>query len=108
MKRILIVLAVLFLAAACTTMQYENPGQAVYQETPGVQPIVFMSTNACHKMCMQKGYEQGTCKPRDSFAQAEIEIGECVVDYSVTCKNPGDCKCYCWRKPGHSDPRLPY
>ncbi|MBW3004648.1 hypothetical protein KY310_02355 [Candidatus Woesearchaeota archaeon] len=107
MKRILIALAVLFLAAACTTMQY-GQGQAVYQETPGAQPIVFMSTNACHKMCMQKGFEQGTCKPMDTFAQAEQEIGNCVMDYSVTCKNPSDCKCYCWRTPGHSDPRLPY
>lgn len=110
MKKIIIALAVLFLAAACATMQSggQSGGQAVYQETPGAAPIVFMSTNACHKVCMQKGFEQGTCKPMDAFAQAEKVIGTCTLDYSVTCKTPADCKCYCWRTPGRTDPKLPY
>jgi len=106
MKRILIALAVLVLAAACTTMQ--SGGQAVYQETPGAQPIVFMSTNACHKVCMQKGFEQGACKPKDALFQADKEIGNCILDYSTTCRTPADCKCYCWRTPGRTDPKLPY
>jgi len=67
-----------------------------------------MSTNACHKMCMQQGFEQGVCRAPDAFARAEKEIGSCVLDYSTTCKTPADCKCYCWRTPGRTDPKLAY
>lgn len=100
MKKIIFALAALIALAFLVGCVTPPGGQATYRETPGFAQA-FMSTNSCHKACINQGFEQGSCKPITQAMGAQAELGPCVIDYSSSCGDPGMCNCYCQRMPGN-------
>jgi len=101
-KKIIFALtALLALSFLVGCVNAPSSGQSVYREMPGYAPQAFMSTNSCQKACMMQGFEQGTCKWPGEVADAQANLGPCVIDYSSHCGSPGMCNCYCYRTPGN-------
>jgi len=102
-KKIIFALAALLVLAFIVGCAPQEPGYAVYpqQEMPGYAPQAFMSLNSCHKACINEGFQQGTCKPVGQVANAEADLGPCVIDYSTSCAMEGQCFCYCYGRAGN-------
>lgn len=103
MKRILFALAVLVLVfgVGCT-----NQGNAVYQEMPAYQePTTYIGLNACHKACINLGFEQGTCYTIREIPRGGdiVTLGPCVIPNSPKCGMQDACECACYNVPGNVD-----
>ena len=53
------------------------------------------SLEECNSNCVLNGYVEGSCLWPSEASSDMVDIGDCLIEQSRHCGNPGQCHCFC-------------